>query len=75
MGRRADSTLCHPAMRGDPGIRELLVQAGSLETDWHRDSSGGLREGGIGKTDRKCTCHMLVALLQSKRTTFHISFT
>lgn len=34
--------LCHPAMRGDPGIRALLVQAGSLETDWgwHRGSSG-----------------------------------
>lgn len=41
-GRRADPALCHPATRGDPGIRALLVQAGSLETDWgwHRDSSG-----------------------------------
>lgn len=46
-GRRADPALCHPAMRGDPGIRALLVQAGPLETDWgwHRDSSGRERGG------------------------------
>lgn len=31
---RVDPTLCHPPMRGDPGIRALLVQAGSLETGW-----------------------------------------
>lgn len=49
-GRRADPALCQPAMRGDPGIRAVLVQAGSLETDWdwHRDSHRG-REGAGGR--------------------------
>ncbi len=39
--RRVDPAFCHPVMRGDPGIRALLVQAGSLQTDWgwHTDSS------------------------------------
>lgn len=52
MGGGLIPLLCHPAMRGDPGIRALLVQAGSLETDWgwHRDSSrgGGEEEGQEG---------------------------
>lgn len=43
--RQADSALCHPAMRGDPGIRALLVQAGSLETDWGWQRDGRGREG------------------------------
>lgn len=36
--------LRHAAMRGDPGIRALLVQAGPQETDWgwHGDITGSL---------------------------------
>lgn len=55
--RRADPALCHPAMRGDPGIRALLVQAGPLETDRVGiETAVGGGEGGtmvIGEGDKK----------------------
>lgn len=51
--RRVNPALCHPAMRGDPGIRALLVQARSPETEsgWCRDSSE--RNKGTEWGDRK----------------------
>lgn len=54
--KRVDPAFCHPAMRGDPGIRALLVQAGSLQTDWcwHRDSSRRKDRRKTGKKKRQC---------------------